>query len=183
MPETKIKTRFGKAKIYHDGYYRITSRKEGNHNKQLHRVIYEDYHKCTILPNGVIHHKDKNRTNNNIDNLELMDSFEHLSLHHTDENYGLVGENHPNYGKNHSDKSMVQMSKTRTATGYYRVSKDKKHDVNQGFVWKYQYYIDGKRKSIVSVNLKDLKDKVVSKGLDWIVLDEDKAKECGVIVN
>jgi hypothetical protein len=177
---TIIKTKFGNARLCYDGYYKITTRKEGNHNKQLHRVIYEDYYKCTILPNGVIHHKDENRENNDIENLVLMDKIEHLRLHKKGNNYGRVGENHPFYNKHHSDEDMERMSKMKSNTGYFRVSKNKKHDVNQGFVWKYQYYVDGKRKSIVSVNLKDLRDKVVSKGLDWIVLDEDKARANGL---
>ena len=43
-PETQ-NTKYGIAKIHNTGYYRITSRKEGNNGKLLHRLIFEDVHK------------------------------------------------------------------------------------------------------------------------------------------
>ena len=45
-------TKFGTAKIYR-GYYIITSRKEGNHGKFLHRLIFEDFYKIK-LPKHII---------------------------------------------------------------------------------------------------------------------------------
>lgn len=51
------------------------------------RYCYEHYYKyweaTGVIPNDnqVIHHKDGNKHNNNIENLELMDRVEHISLH------------------------------------------------------------------------------------------------------
>lgn len=39
----KLHTKWGTAKINSDGYYVITSRKEGNNGKRLHRLIARDY--------------------------------------------------------------------------------------------------------------------------------------------
>lgn len=46
-----------------------------------HRYIWEKHN--GIIPEGmVIHHIDENRTNNNIDNLQIMESGIHSTLHH-----------------------------------------------------------------------------------------------------
>lgn len=46
----------------------------------LHRYIWE-YHNGKIPKNMVIHHKDFNKENNDISNLQLMTEFDHKSLH------------------------------------------------------------------------------------------------------
>lgn len=78
-----IKTKFGNATLHHNGHYRITSGKEGNHGKFLHRLIYEDYHKCSILPFVDCHHKNGIKTDNRIENLVLMYHNEHSKMHNT----------------------------------------------------------------------------------------------------
>ena len=48
--------------------------------KRLHRVVWEVHN--GEIPGGYdIHHKDHDKTNNQIDNLELVNSGEHRSLH------------------------------------------------------------------------------------------------------
>ena len=128
IKQTQI-TKWGNARINHGGYYTITSSKEGNNMKYLHRLIFEDYHKCTICPNASIHHIDGDKTNNNIDNLKLISKSQHSKLHHTgrpcsdetkeklrkankgrtlseetkrkmsENHYDISGENNPNYHK------------------------------------------------------------------------------------
>jgi hypothetical protein len=46
-----------------------------------HILIYEDYHQCCMLDWGIIHHKDENRQNNSIDNLEGMTRGQHNTIH------------------------------------------------------------------------------------------------------
>lgn len=84
--------------------------------------------------------------------------------------YGVncTGENNPFYNKHHSEESMVEMSKYRNTSGYFRVSKQKKKGIKQGFLWTYSYYdVDGKRKFITSVSFDKLEIKVKNKGLLW----------------
>lgn len=157
--EKVLHTKWGKAKIL-QGRYMITSRKEGNHNKLLHRLIWEDFYGCEVPEGYHIHHKDKNPLNNCILNLQLMRESEHHKLH-------MVGENNPNYNKNISEEIRIKMGKSRNTTGFYNVSKDKCKKCKQGFIWRYRYYENGKRKSIYSVDLKELEAKVKSKGLLW----------------
>lgn len=47
----------------------------------LHRVIWEKHHNKTIPRGYVIHHKDFNPLNNDINNLECMTNADHTRLH------------------------------------------------------------------------------------------------------
>lgn len=48
--------------------------------KRLHRTVWE-YHNGIIPDDGHIHHRDGNKANNDITNLELLTGSEHLSKH------------------------------------------------------------------------------------------------------
>lgn len=76
----KLITKYGSCIEDKDGYWRVSSRKEGNKNKMLHRLIWEE-HNGPIPKGYIIHHKDKNIKNNHLDNLEMLSSFEHNSQH------------------------------------------------------------------------------------------------------
>ena len=131
-------TKFGRVAVDTSGYYRVTSRKEGNHHKLLHRLIFEDFY--GEIPEGcVIHHKDGSRFNNCILNLALMSRTQHQTYHNT---------------------------------GYRNVSINKRSCYKQGFTYRYRYYENGKPKAITSVNIDDLKAKVIAKGLIWEKFDE-----------
>ena len=60
----------------------------------------------------------------------------------------------------------------KNTSGYYRVSKVKDKRYSQGFVWIYVYWEGRKQKTIKSVDLSKLENKVVAKGLEWEKLDE-----------
>lgn len=94
-------TPFGSALLCPNGYYQIKSTKEGNKDKYLHRLIFEDYYGVTLLDGVVIHHKDENKENNDINNLEAMYSTEHSSKH----NKGRVfsQKTRRKMSENHSD--------------------------------------------------------------------------------
>lgn len=92
MENEILNSKWGKAKIYSNGYYWITSRKEGNNSKLLHRLIFEEFY--GKIPDGChIHHKDGNTLNNCIMNLQLLTKREHISLH----NKKRIGEKHPDF--------------------------------------------------------------------------------------
>ena len=151
-----IKTKYGNARYNEqDGYWQITTKSEGNKGKALHRCIYEDYHKCTILPSIVVHHKDHNKTNNSIDNLELMTWKQHTSHHHK--------------GRKLSMERRKQISNLRSKPSkYLNVVKTKSPYNKQGYIWKYKYFDEnGKLKAITSVNIHKLKEKVIAQGLLW----------------
>ena len=78
-----IHTKYGTAVLSRNGYYRISSRKEGNKNKSLHRLIFEDYNECTLDKNDIIHHIDGDRLNNHPANLICMSKKAHSILHNS----------------------------------------------------------------------------------------------------
>ena len=50
-----------------------------HNNVMYHRVVYESYNKCSMLPWGIVHHKDNNKRNNFPSNLEAMMNYVHDS--------------------------------------------------------------------------------------------------------
>ena len=72
---------FGNVNIDKQGYYAITSRKEGNNGKRLHRLIWENHYHTKIPKNYHIHHIDGNKLNNNIWNLQCVKQSIHRSYH------------------------------------------------------------------------------------------------------
>lgn len=98
MSKQVLHTKFGIAKVERK-YFRISSNDKGNYGQYLHRLIFEDFYDFKV-PNGfVVHHKDGNKLNNCILNLQLMRKFDHLSLHHK--------------GLKHSDETKMKMSKAK----------------------------------------------------------------------
>ena len=196
MSKKSFYTKFGKATLKSNGYFMITSIKEGNHGKRLHRLIYEDYHKCTLLPKTYSSYWWKYRTNNDISNLQLMCWGDHTRLHHKNK---IISEEQkqkasiankgrkPFLGRKHSEESKKKMSevqkgriitnqhklklsKSVNTTGYFRVSKQYSSQYSKGFRYRYIYTVNGKRMEIKSVDLEKLKKKVLDKGLPWIEL-------------
>lgn len=91
LPQS-ISTKFGTAKLQKSGYYQISAGPEQYLKKYLHRLIYEDFHGVTILPWAVIHHKDSNKLNNDIRNLQCLSDSEHKRLHKS-KNYPSIVKN------------------------------------------------------------------------------------------
>ena len=83
MLKRKIKTKFGTATINSDGYYEISSVKEGNHDKILHRLIYEDFYNVKLSSNVHVHHHNRNKLDNCVFNLRALPAKDHARLHHT----------------------------------------------------------------------------------------------------
>lgn len=71
------KSRDGYIREYVDGKY-----------KMQHRLVMERYLGRELRPDEVVHHKDHDKTNNSIENLELLTSSEHTKLH----NYEKFGK-------------------------------------------------------------------------------------------
>ena len=170
-----LHTEFGIARLNEEGYYRISSSKEGNQGKLLHRAIYEKFWGVQLPREVHIHHKDEDKTNNCILNLEAMDGRKHNQLHMIGEKnpqYGKLKEESTMYGKSRSLDSKIQQSKDKNTSGNFRVCKAKSKTSPQGFLWKYGFYENGKRYEVTSVDINKLKEKVLNRGWEWIKLDE-----------
>lgn len=61
--------------------------------KRLHRVVWE-YHNGAIPKGYHVHHKDGNRHNNDISNLELLKAHDHESMHNSTEERKEANKRH-----------------------------------------------------------------------------------------
>lgn len=150
--QDSIDTEFGKGYLI-KGYIYVN-------DKPLHHLVWEKHYGKKVPKGYQIHHKDKNKTNNDINNLQLISASEHTRLH-------MSTENNPHYGKELKLDHKIAISKTRNSTGFFRVSKQYSDKFKQGFTYRYRYYENGKQKEIISVNLDKLREKVLSKNLEW----------------
>lgn len=106
------------------------------------------------IPKGChVHHKDGNKTNNCILNLQIIPISEHNKLHHKNKTW--------------SEQALLNLNKARNKTGFFRVSKFMDSKCSQGFTWVYRWRENGKPHSISSMDLDTLKEKVLARGLKW----------------
>ena len=98
---------------------------------------------------------------------------------HTAKSKQLMSENNPKYweGKTLSMEHCANQSSAHNTTGFFRVSTQKDKTCTKGFMWNYRWRENGKNKKISRVSLKSLEEEVKKRGLEWKILDEDKAKE------
>lgn len=86
--------------IASDGYYVYSSQK-------VHRQIMEKHLGRKLLPEEIVHHKDEDKLNNDIENLEVMTRAEHNKLH---QSFGGKGESHINSKLTKTDVKIIRAS-------------------------------------------------------------------------
>lgn len=74
----KRANRWQGGRFVYDGYVNLI--RNGKRFKE-HRVIYEQYHKCCLLPKTDIHHINGNKLDNRIENLEVLSRKDHARFH------------------------------------------------------------------------------------------------------
>ena len=121
-------------------------------------------------------HRDVSGTNNPMyGKTHSEEARKKLSEVNKGKNNPMYGKTPWNKGKTLSDETRKKMSEAKNTTGFYRVTKEKKKSVKQGFLWDYRYYDNNKRKSICSADLKKLEKKVKKEGLEWKVIDKENS--------
>jgi len=69
-----------KDRVYtYDGYITVSS--EGD-RYQVHRRVMENHIGRKLSTKELVHHKDGNRKNNSIENLEILSRSEHMKIHY-----------------------------------------------------------------------------------------------------
>lgn len=191
---TILHTQWGNASV-EKGYYRITSIKEGNYNKRMHRLVWEEFYGKPIPRGYVIHHMNGDKLDNRIQNLQLVENSKHSRFHNSgkiiseetrrkmsENNIGMLGKSHSEESKikiseskkgvKHSLDSKKNMSKSRNTVGYFRVGIQSNKKCIQGFTYVYRYLEDNIPKKLSSVDISKLEKKVKSQGLPWFELSK-----------
>lgn len=71
------------------GYIEVT--RGPNKGRLLHDVLMEEHIGRPLAPDEVVHHKDRNKENNKLDNLLLLTNSEHARLHRLeDKAFGIT---------------------------------------------------------------------------------------------
>lgn len=96
------------------GYIRIKAWGHPYHDKQgyvcEHRLVIEKELGRHLLPNEFVHHKNGNRQDNCLENLEVLSASEHRRRHNL--------ENNPFLGKVHTIKTREKMSFIARTRGF-----------------------------------------------------------------
>lgn len=161
----KLHTKYGTACFINKGkgYYVISSSKEGNRKKYLHRLIYEDYYN-TKIPKGMqIHHIDGDTTNNNPLNLKLVSISEHNKIHKKG-NTNTLGFKHSNKTKERlREKTKEWWAKPENRQKICQKKRNKHASIIKG-----AFTSNGKRRFILKFKGNVLKSSVYPHTLvDW----------------
>lgn len=105
------------GRLVHKGYVYILTKDHPNSDRDgyvsEHRLVMERHLGRILDKEEVVHHKDRNRSNNSIDNLELKKSqSEHMQEHYPKGTH-IYKDIHPWLGKKHKKESRVKMSVSR----------------------------------------------------------------------
>ena len=80
------KTNIGKTVNYQTGRYKT---QEGyvkiwsgfNKKEYEHKMIFQLFHMCCLLPNSIVHHINGIKDDNRIENLDLTSRSKHVGIH------------------------------------------------------------------------------------------------------
>lgn len=92
IPITERAKRLGKGYVNDSGYHLI--RNNGKHIRE-HRFIMENHIGRPLLRSEIVHHKNGNRLDNRIENLEITTQESHAHFHHI----GKPKPSHPAWNK------------------------------------------------------------------------------------
>lgn len=95
-----------------------------NNRMKEERLIVESYLGRFLKPEEIVHHKDKNPSNNNIENLQIVSNLEHGRIHHLGNTYAL--------GRKHSKESKLKISKAQKGKHHSEETKEKIRISNTG---------------------------------------------------
>lgn len=128
--------------------------------QSVHRLIYEEAY--GPIPKGYhIHHKDGNKLNNDLSNLEILTASEHIRLHKK--------------GVKQKPETAIKRSISRGGEcPYFRVSIQKSPLYAIGYGYVYQFYDeDNRHRRISATSIQRLKEKVEKAGLLWYKFSEN----------
>lgn len=134
------------------GYVYVSKPPKGYKHRCLHQYIWM----CVngdILEGYDIHHKDHNKLNNSIYNLELVEHNEHTLNHNKEKKIIFIGENNPFYGKHHTDETKRKISETHKGENNHFYGKRHTEETKRKISEANKGTISNKRKQVAQYTL------------------------------
>ena len=182
----KNKSEFGIFYIDDKGYCHISSRKEGNKGKLLHRLIMEKHLGRELKKEEEVHHLNGDSLDNRIENLILCKNHQaHMKYHphQSEETKRKIGDanrgvNHWTFGRGIGDETKKKIKNTfakKNKCGFPNLIVTKSKENVRGFTFKYRYYDEnGVRRGITHSKLEDMIQAIISKGQFPFISDGEK---------
>lgn len=77
-PLKKVKRNYGEGSIDSQGYIKV---EKNGKTVPMHRWLMEQHLGKKLLPSQIVHHINEDKSDNRIENLEVMDRGDHIRLH------------------------------------------------------------------------------------------------------
>jgi hypothetical protein len=81
FPNKKLSPPYGEYFSY-DGYVVVNRTGDGRKQIKKHRLIMEEHIGRKLLSKEIVHHKNENKLDNRIENLQIVSRKEHNIIHH-----------------------------------------------------------------------------------------------------
>ena len=119
------------------------------------------------------HNKGRKLSDETKQKISMNNKKPMLGKHHSKKTRKKLSDAHKGKILSKEHKQNISFSSKKEKLPF-RVIKKRSKNYVQGFIYKYRYPYNGKRREISSVDLNKLKEKVLEKGLEWVEYNDLK---------
>lgn len=114
-------------------FFVILLKNKKRKNIQIHTLVYETFHNNKLKSNECVHHKDENKENNYLENLEKM-----IKLHHN--RFHMSGIKNYWFGKKRSSETCKKLSESKKGKNNPNFGKITSKEIKKKMINNNKYY-------------------------------------------